>query len=116
MDYKEKYLKYKKKYNQLKKNDFLLIGGSMNKNTLYLFKADWCHHCKNFKSTWEKLQDDMKNKVNFVSFDADKDKKQMTNFNIQGFPTLVLKQKNKAIEYVGERDLNSLKEFIDKYN
>ena len=116
MDYKQKYLKYKTKYNQLVINDLSLKGGSLNKNTLYLFKADWCGHCKNFKSTWKELQNEIGNKVNFISVDADKDKEKITNFNIQGFPTLILQQKDKAIEYVGNRDLNSLKEFINTYN
>jgi thioredoxin-like negative regulator of GroEL len=93
-----------------------MMGGSINKNKLYLFKAEWCGHCKNFKSTWEKLQKEMNGHVDFVTYDADTHKKEINDFDIQGFPTLILKTNNKTIEFNGERDIDSLKEFIQIYN
>jgi len=118
--YKIKYLKYKKKYLKLKSLEnkqlkYNLNGGS-DKNTLYLFKAEWCGHCKGFKPTWEKLQNEMKDKVNFKTYDSDKDADMIEKFKIQGFPTLVLKVGDKAIEYVGGRDILSLKDFINLYS
>ena len=138
MDYQEKYLKYKIKYLKLKSqkkqilgtSNVSLLGGSLERqshsnsinsnkkqeNTLYLFKANWCYHCKEFKSTWDYLQETISDKINFVTFDADEDAKMIKEYKIEGFPTLILKSKNKAIEYVGPRDFNSIKEFIDVYN
>ena len=110
-EYYSKYLKYKEKYLEIKKNNTLMSGGG-NKPTLYLFKADWCGHCNNFKSTWVDLKKSMKNNVNFVTYDADKHSNQIQQWNVQGFPTLILQKNDKAIEYTGSRDLNSLSEFI----
>ena len=88
-----------------------------NKNTLFLFKADWCGHCRSFKPTWKKLQEDMGDKINFVTFDADKNKDKMSEYKIDGFPTLIFKTNdNKAVEYVGTRDLDALKEFVNQYS
>lgn len=125
MNYHEKYLKYKAKYLKLKyqekqlNNLIIQDGGANNKEkdtTLYLFKADWCPHCKQFKNTWSNLKKDFGTKVNFIMFDADKDASKIKEFNIEGYPTLILKSGEKAIEYVGPRNFESVKEFIDTYN
>jgi thiol-disulfide isomerase/thioredoxin len=107
-------MKYKNKYNGLKMKN--MKGGDANKNTLYLFKADWCGHCRGFKPTWQQLQDELGEQLEFVTFDAEKDKNKITEYNIQGFPTLILKKGNEAMEYVGSRDKDSLKDFINKYS
>jgi thiol-disulfide isomerase/thioredoxin len=120
MDYRDKYLKYKAKYLKLKSLEKSyqtkqMTGGS-DKGTIYLFKAEWCGHCRGFKPTWEKLQKDMQNKVNFITYDSEKDANIMKKYNIGGFPTLIMKVGDKAIEYVGSRDYDSLKDFITQYN
>ena len=110
-----KYLKYKTKYAELKKQQYIMKGGS-DTNTLYLFKAEWCPHCVNFKETWDFLQKDMKGKVNFIAYDADKDKDIIKKYNVEGFPTLMLKTKDKVIEYVGERNIDGIKQFVKEYS
>ncbi len=122
-DYTKKYLKYKEKYLKLKKleeemNKKSLVmtgGGNKDKKTLALFKAEWCGHCKAFKSTWEELKNEMENKVKFVTYDSEANKNEIQKFQIQGFPTLILLSGNKAVEYVGPRDSSSIKEFINQY-
>jgi protein disulfide-isomerase A6 len=118
MNYQQKYLKYKSKYLKLKsqkKQIFKNLSGGSNLNTLYLFKAEWCGHCKNFKNTWNELKNTLGNEINLVAYDADKDAETIKNYNIDGYPTLILKSNNKAIEYVGSRDLDSIKNFINEY-
>jgi thiol-disulfide isomerase/thioredoxin len=119
MDYHDKYLKYKNKYLKLKfleqKNSTMHGGSNPAKATLNLFKAEWCGHCINFKPIWEKIQTEKSNNISFKSYDADKDKQAIKSFNIEGFPTLILTQGNKAIEYVGNRDYDSIIEFISTY-
>ena len=110
-----KYLKYKAKYMELKKQQYIMKGGS-DTNTLYLFKAEWCPHCVNFTETWDFLQKDMKGKVNFIAYDADKDKDIIKKYNVEGFPTLMLKTKDKVIEYVGERNIDGIKQFVKEYS
>jgi protein disulfide-isomerase A6 len=119
MDYKLKYEKYKIKYFALKNK--LNInnqngGSSSSKPTLYLFKAEWCGHCKMFKDDWEKLQgnSELKKKVNFVTIDSDKNKKEIKQWDVQGFPTLILKTGDKAIEYGDNRTVENITEFLNK--
>uniref|UniRef100_A0A6C0DAE1 Thioredoxin domain-containing protein n=1 Tax=viral metagenome TaxID=1070528 RepID=A0A6C0DAE1_9ZZZZ len=115
MDSFQKYLKYKEKYLNLKNSLSLQNGGGTNKPELYLFKAEWCGHCKAFKQDWDQLKNhqDVKNKINFVTMDADKNKKEITDWKIEGFPTLILKNGDTATEYNGKRTIPELIKFIN---
>ena len=136
--YNQKYLKYKAKYFELKtlknsvdnetcshcglankscslKTNYNMSGGSKDKKKLFLFKADWCMHCKIFAPTWNSLQNNIKDNVKFITYDSEKNANKIKAFKISGFPTLILQVNDKAIEYVGPRDEQSLKDFINKY-
>lgn len=89
-------------------------GGSDPKPQIYLFKAEWCGHCKGFKPTWEKIQKELKGKYEFITLDSDQDKEQISQWGIKGFPTIIKKVNENAEEFVGPRDENSVKEFIEK--
>jgi len=124
MNYNEKYLKYKAKYIKLKSmianknnNSLVMSGGApISDKTIYLFKAEWCPHCKVFKSTWEELKKEFKSKIKFVAYDSVENAKEIKSFKIEGYPTIILTVGDKAIEYVGPRDPLSLKEFINQQN
>ncbi len=107
-----KYLLYKKKY--LKKKMSKMSGGS-SKNELMLFKSDRCPHCVNFFETWNNITSDTKLGIKFTTFDSVKHMKEIQEYNISGFPTILYKVNNELIEYVGNRDENSVKEFIKSY-
>lgn len=115
MDFYKKYLKYKSKYLNLNnlKNQINQSGGASNKTTIYLFKAEWCPHCVSFKKTWKDLQEKYKTKYDFVTYDSDKDKDIIEKWNISGFPTIMKKEGNNVKEYVGPRDEESVKTFIE---
>ena len=115
MDSFQKYIKYKQKYLNLQKTIIQQNGGGVNKPELYLFKAEWCGHCKSFKQDWEQLKNhqDVKNKINFITMDADKDKKEINDWKIEGFPTLILKKGDTATEYNGKRTISDLVNFIN---
>lgn len=145
MDYQDKYLKYKSKYLKLKKledelskstseknnlnglanlsllnnnlvrKNFFMFGGA-SKNTLYLMKAEWCPHCVAFKPVWNKLQEELKDVINFKTLDSEKDKEEIQSYNIDGFPTIIFKVGDKAYEYVGPRDEQGIKDFVAQYN
>jgi thiol-disulfide isomerase/thioredoxin len=119
MNYQDKYLKYKSKYTSLKSaiNQKEMVGGMVggNEKTLYLFKADWCGHCNNFKPVWNELIKNKQENIKFITYDADTHKEEIKAFQVQGFPTLILKKGDEAIEYSGGRDIHSLKEFISTY-
>ena len=92
---------------------YKLSGGAQEKPQIYLFKADWCGHCKGFKPLWEKLQKEHSNKYDFITIDADKNKKEISEWGIKGFPTIIKKVSNNAEEYVGPRDEASVVSFIE---
>jgi protein disulfide-isomerase len=124
-----KYLKYKIKYYQLKQKINKQInkqnGGASegdnyfnqkevneNKPSIYLFKASWCGHCINFRETWNALADKFHDKINFISYDSKNDSKKMKEWRVEGFPTLIFRKGTSATEYNGDRDIDSLINFI----
>jgi protein disulfide-isomerase A6 len=142
MTYYDKYLKYKEKYLQARNEYESLIKckscskescnctkqsennyinevqtGGNNKPELILFKAEWCGHCKNFKSVWDEIQNNFNNQVNIKTYDADttSHKNYFNKYNVQGFPTLILVHNNKIVEYSGSRDINSVTDFVNSY-
>jgi thiol-disulfide isomerase/thioredoxin len=112
----DKYQKYKYKYIKFK-NILKMNGGGKEENqikTLYLFKADWCGHCIKFKPLWNKLKNEVSN-VNFVEYDYNNNKKEIQQFNIKSYPTIILKHNNELIEYEGHRSFEEIKKFIESY-
>ena len=91
------------------------IGGKPvdSKPTLYLFKASWCGHCKNFIPTWEALEKRYTDKINLIAYDVDKNKKEIEEWNIESFPTLFYRKGLNAIEYNGDRSIDDLIKFIE---
>jgi len=116
MDYYSKYLKYKSKYLSLKSelNNVEQNGGGNVE--VMLFKAEWCGHCQAFKPTWNKLKDMHNKKYNFVTYDADKNEKEVAQWQVRGFPTIIIKKGKEATEYRGERDIDSLTKFLGEFN
>ena len=121
MNYRDKYIKYKNKYIKLQKMKLKMqSGGSSNniesnKKNIILIKAEWCGHCQHFKGTWNKLQEKYKNDYNFVTYDADNDKHMIDKYNVNGFPTLLIKNKNdEHVQYEGDRTVKSIIDFVEK--
>ena len=115
--YKDKYLKYKDKYLKLKNQNtkpHIQSGGNNTpKIDIILFKADWCGHCKRFASTWEGMQKKYKNKYNFITIDSN-ETEQLKSWNVRGFPTIYVKNKNTAIEYEGSREEEDIIKFVNE--
>lgn len=115
----EKYLKYKIKYLELKsiKEEMspdsqseppAQTGGSSNKMSIMLFKAEWCGHCKNFMPIWNKLKDSYSKKFNFLTYDSEKDKDYMSEMGINGYPTIMIKEGDTIEPYNGPREYDAL--------
>jgi thiol-disulfide isomerase/thioredoxin len=79
-----------------------------------LFYADWCPHCQTTKPEWKKMKDNWEmaqremywenNKLSYqdVTIDminCEDDKDSCRNFDIQGYPTIILSIGNNNIEY-----------------
>jgi thiol-disulfide isomerase/thioredoxin len=106
-NYQEKYIKYKLKYLQASNS---IQNGGTNK-TVYLFKAEWCGHCQNFKPTWNKIKNNMKG-VDFVEYDSDLNKSEIQQWDIKGYPTIMVKNGLTATEYNGKREQADFEKFI----
>lgn len=115
MDINYKYLKYKTKYLNLKKEDGQKGGGELA--VIILYKAEWCGHCKQFKSEWERLtnMNEFKNKIKFETVDADSQADKVEAAEVTGFPTILLRTGNKIITYNKDRDADSLAIFINEH-
>ena len=111
-DFKSLYLKYKTKYLNLKVNQ---RGGS-EKPILNLFKSEHCGHCIAFKPTWETINKNLSDKVNFKVYDAESDREIMSKYAIEGFPTIILQKGDKVVEFIGDRSIQNIERFVDEYS
>ena len=115
-DYDALYKKYKFKYLKLKEQSKNMKGGGMqlDKPTMVLIKSETCPFCVNFKGDWDKLKSDYGDKYEFVEFDTLEDRDEVKKWNIQYVPTIFLLKDNKNIEFDGNANFDSVKEFINK--
>tara|TARA_B110000908_G_scaffold167220_1_gene219777 strand:- start:5744 stop:6190 length:447 start_codon:yes stop_codon:yes gene_type:complete len=86
-------------------------------NKVYFIKiyTDWCGYCTRLKPAWDTLAKELASDPDIViaELDADNEKDLAKELGAQGFPTLVLVDKNGLKEkYNGERDVASMKSFV----
>ena len=89
-----------------------LFSGS---SKLYFFFAEWCGHCKNFKPEWQKLKNMSNLGVQFEEVDCSDNRNVPSlakEHNVRGFPTLILVNGNNNVTYEGNRDAESIAQFI----
>jgi len=112
---KNKYLKYKKKYLNLKMKYTMKGGGDISKTSrIILVKAEWCGHCQAFKEEWGKIQKELKSDtIEFITLDSDADKKMIEKYEVKGYPTILVENKDKIVEFTGKRNVNGIKKFIE---
>eukprot|EP01035_Chromulina_nebulosa_P019912 gene19912-25869_t len=101
---------------ELTNDNFEKIVNYSDHDILIDFYAPWCGHCKQLKSVINAVAKKFKNDPNVViaTFDAtvhDIPK----GYDVQGYPTIyfVSGGKRKAVNYEGQRDLDSLVSYID---
>jgi protein disulfide-isomerase A6 len=82
-------------------------------------KADWCGHCKKAAPEFDKLlsaspitlKDGSTATVKIL--DADKDKSEISKYNIRGYPTVLVVDGGQTTEYPGERTASGIIEFLN---
>ena len=92
-----------------------------NEVNFVLFYAEWCPHCQRFEPVWDKLSEELNGhemngqKVNIQKIDCaeNENSKKCSANNIEGYPTIKCFTNNGVKEYEGQRDLDSLKSFLD---
>ena len=82
--------------------------------SVVICKADWCGHCKKIKPTWDKVSekvnkdDDLKMvKIN-CGEGTPEQKKIMSKYDVDGYPTILIVDNGKATPYEGDRTEEAL--------
>lgn len=86
---------------------------------LYFFYADWCPHCKRAKPEWEKIvknydnKDFGKYKLKTIEVDCSEgDNPLIQQYGIDGYPTIIMVNNNKRINYDAKIMYDNLDKFI----
>jgi len=85
---------------------------------LYYFYTTWCPYCKKAKPIWDELKTKYETvninntKIFFKEVDCDKNEKLATEYNVEGYPTIVLNNNGTHIEYDAKPNLQNLEEFL----
>jgi protein disulfide isomerase family A protein 5 len=98
--------------------------GSDDKHAvLYLFKVDWCPHCKKAVPVFEEVEkayNDNKNDdkringyhVTFKVIDCEADPTTADKYKVEGYPTIKLDKGGDIIEFDAKPDKEKLLEFL----
>lgn len=85
---------------------------------LYLFKTDWCPHCKRAVPVFESLKQEYDHKlvnghrVLFRVVDCEQEPKIADKFKIEGYPTIKLVKDDQVIEYDAKPEKEHLVQFL----
>lgn len=90
---------------------------------LYLFKVDWCPHCKKAVPAFEEVEkayNDNKNEdkringyyVTFKVIDCEADPTTADKYKVEGYPTIKLDKGGEVIEFDAKPDKDRLLEFL----
>lgn len=83
--------------------------------TLYIFTAKWCSHCRTFQSEIDKLATLYANdpKIKFQQVDAESNEQLSKAANVTGYPTVALNKAGQWITYTGQRESSAIKAWAD---
>lgn len=93
--------------------DNMTSDNKLNKK-LGVYYTDWCGYSKQFLKQLESgLSDELKkNEVDVMLVDCEKNKDVCNAMGVEGFPTLILHTSKGNKIYNGQRDLNSILNFV----
>ena len=77
------------------------------------FYAPWCGHCKRLEPIWNQFSEKRGHQVKIAKVDCtESDNKNLcSNYEIDGYPTLLFIKGNKYYKYRGERSIEALEKF-----
>lgn len=122
---------YLQKYKNLQKNresftnvkisskDDLFNLLSENDVAIVKFYVNYCGWCKKLAPTWTEFENEYNNKIinnkkiMVLSVDCEKHQDMCSFFEIKGYPTILIIQKDKTIEYNDERTVTALKNVVN---
>lgn len=91
-----------------KKEDF----ENMTQDSMVLFYAPWCPHCKTVMGDWAKLKKASPGGMNIAKVNCDKKPELAEKHEVKGFPTIILFKGGKKVYFEGPRNLENFLEFI----
>ena len=117
MEKKEDYQNMEKEdYQNMEKEDFENMEKedfeNMEKDSMVLFYAPWCGHCKKVMGDWKKLQTHAPSHVNIAKVNCDEKPEMAEKHDVKGFPTIILFKSGKKVYFEGPRKLENFLEFI----
>ena len=86
---------------------------------LYFFFTTWCPHCEKARPVWDKFKNKLDNKlvkdtkIKFIEVDCEKEKNLAEKYDIKGYPTIKMVNRNKVIEYDAKTEINTLHQFVN---
>lgn len=86
-----------------------------------LYYTEWCGYSKMFMPVWTSIKEkignsNIKNSVIFEQYDCDKNSNICDKNKINGFPSIILyTASGESIDYTGNRDVDSMVNFITQY-
>lgn len=87
-----------------------------NKTTIYNFNTKWCGHSKNFQSTWDNFAKgvNMLDNIQAIDIKCDDDKNHeiCKNFNIEGYPSVIIENSDGIVNYNGGRTIDELRKAV----
>ncbi|CAK8998190.1 Thioredoxin domain-containing protein (Membrane protein 23) (mp23) [Durusdinium trenchii] len=91
-------------------SDGTVDGGSVARIPV-AFYAPWCGHCKRLVPVWEQLAQKLRGQIAVAKVDATSEEGLANEFDVTGFPTLVLVASGKRYGYRGARNVEALADF-----
>ena len=91
-------------------------GGDENRAILYYFFSNNCGHCIEFNKTktWEKLEGNYKKKLIMGKIEDNNNNKSLfKQYEINGYPTIILIMGNDINEYDGGRTYEGISEWLN---
>jgi thioredoxin-like negative regulator of GroEL len=83
--------------------------------TVTMFYASWCSHCTHFRPIYEeasRLANDAKVNIQFTAIESSTYNSVVTDFNVKGFPTVILFKDGNQTVYDGRRVSSDIIEWL----
>jgi len=97
---------------QIIQKDVPVLNTPAKKIKLMNFNTSWCKYSVMFAPEWAKLQDMVKDKPEIeaidVKCDDPKNEEMCDNYQVPGFPTVLLEYNNHLEEYRGDRNAEAI--------